>query len=242
MMVAPFPGGLTAPSDWIDGILPLLPNANVDWIKNEVLIKARTFFSISGAWRDWIGPINMSASTHLYSPELSDIKAALVAVLDGYRTSDGFKLALVRDWLPSVYQTILDEDHPGSPQYVYQTVEGLLAIFPKVAIDGADQVYLYVSMKPIDLCMPEWIRDRCFDAIRAGVLSAGYAMPGVNYKPLDAARYERRFRAAMSRATQFALNSGTALSQPLGASPAQMQILGSQRGRFASVAVSGTRW
>lgn len=237
-MVQPFPGGITAPLDWINGILPMLPGASVDWIKHELVVKLRTFFQTSGAWRDWIGPITMDPDTEFYSPELTDYKAEMVGVLNGYRTSDNFPLLLVTDDDRAINQMVTGQE-PSQPQYVYRTPEGLLAIFPRITPNLQEQVMLYVSMMPIDLCVPTWIKLRHYDAIRAGVLGAGYFTPGINYKPDLGARMERRFRAAMSRATQDAIYSGTAAPQRV---DIPRQVVGSQRGRFATTAVSGTRW
>lgn len=237
-MAEPFPSGMTAPLEWVNGLLPMLPGASIDWIKHEVLIKLRTFFQISGCWRDWIGPITMDPETEFYSPELSDYKAEMVAILNGYRTSDGFPLCLVADSDPNVNQAVRDQT-PSSPQYVYRSPEGLIVAFPRVTEDKTEQIMLYVSMMPIDLCTPDWIRHQHYDAIRAGVLGAAYLMPGINYKPDLGARFERRFKSAMSRATQTALASGTAIQQRV---PIPRQVVGSQRGRFASVSASGLRW
>lgn len=237
-MAEPFSSGITAPIDWINGILPMLPGATVDWIKHEVLIKARTFFELSGAWRDWIGPIELDPTTPFYSPELTDYKAEMVAILDAYRVSDGVSLNLVVNHSSAVDQEIKSGEK-NLPKYIYRTPEGLLSIFPVVPDTVIEQVMVLVTMKPIDLCMPDWIRSRYFDAIRCGVLGAAYLMPGVNYKPDLGARMERRFRALIGRATWDAISSGTALPQRV---PVPQQVVGSQRGRFASVAVSGTRW
>jgi len=236
-MAQPFPGGITAPLDWINGILPRVPGAHVDWIKHEVLQRVREFFQISGAWRDWIGPITLDPTTPFYSVELADYKAELCAVLSGYRHSDGAPLGLVKDGDIAVQRDTLHSR--GHPQYVYRTVEGLVAIFPVIEDGAYDQVSLYASMKPIDLCMPDWIRQRYYDGIVAGVLGTAYLIPGMNYKPDLGARYERRFRQWCSRAAQEAQASGTAMPE---AAPIPRQVMGSQRGRFATVAVSGLRW
>lgn len=236
-MTQPFPGGLTAPLDWIDGILPLIPGAHVDWIKHTILRKTRDFFKRSNAWRDWIGPITMDETTPFYSAELSDYKATLCSVLAGYRHSDGFPLGLVQDADTAVQQDALYS--VGLPQYTYRTVENLIAIFPMVGQGVYEQVSLYVSMQPIDLCMPDWIKDRYYDAILSGVLGAAYLTPGLNYKPDLGARYERRFLQWCSRAAQEAQASGTGMPQKV---PVPRQVLGSQRRRMSSVAVSGLHW
>jgi hypothetical protein len=237
-MTAPFPSGLTAPMDWYNGIMPMLPGGSIDWVKNEILIKLRTFFQISGCWRDWIGPITLDPTTAYYSAELTDYKAGLVNILAGYRMSDQFPILPVLDSNIAVAQTIRDSGR-SMPQWFFRTPEGLIAIFPVVPEGVFEQVMLHVSMMPIDLCVPEWIKLRHFDAIRAGVLGAAYLMPGVNYKPDLGARMEKRFHAAMSRATLNALASGTTgqLTAPM------VPIThGSQRGRFATVGIRGTRW
>jgi hypothetical protein len=230
-MTQPFPGGLTAPNDWIDGILPMLPGASLDWIKNEILIKLRTFFDTSGAWRDWIGPITLDSTTPYYSPELTDYKAELCNVFDMIFEESGTHLSMC----PRSHQFKIF-DH-GTPTYFSVTSEGLLQIWPVVNPDVLLRVFAYVTMKPIDLCVPDWIKLRYFDAIRSGVLSAGYFMPGLNYKPDLAARYERRFRSEMSRATLSAITNQTAMAVPKYITT--MGIKGSQRGGFATTAVSG---
>lgn len=236
-MSQPFPGGITAPLEWINGILPLVPGAHVDWIKHEVLRKTREFFQLSNAWRDWIGPITMDPTTPFYSPELSDYKAELCAVLGGYRMSDGFPLKLVQDGDVAVQRDTLYKRE--KPLYTYRTIENRLAIFPIIEDGGYEQVMLYVTMKPIDLCMPTWIRQRYYDGIIAGVLGTAYLTPGINYKPDLGARYERRFKQWCSRAAQEAQASGTGMPEKVFT---PRQVMGSQRGRFASVAVSGLRW
>jgi hypothetical protein len=147
------------------------------------------------------------------------------------KESDGFDLTV------KLREDQYKASEPGTPTYYHRTPEGLIQIWPPLA-EGTEQVYLFVTMAPIDLCVPDWIKHRHYEAIRSGVLGSMYQIPGPNFKPELAARYERRFRAAMSAATQDALVSGTGSGQR---AVTPLLVQGSQRirGSFAS---DGRRW
>lgn len=234
-MATPFPAGITTPLDWLDGIVPRVPNINLDTVKFEILVALQTFFRRSQCWRDWVGPITIRPGVPLYSVELTDYKAELVSVLQGYRMSDRLPLGPIPS---AAYASYTGLREYGQPTSYYRTPEGMVALFPMLAEGQTEQVSLFVSMAPVDLCVPDWIKHRHYEAIRAGTLGSLYFMPGASYKPDLGARYEKRFRAAMSAATQDALVSGTGGPQPtvIPPTPGGSQRMGS------AVASDGRYW
>lgn len=234
-----FPGGLTSPMEWLDGILPRTPHVSPDFVKFQILSTLRDFFQRSGAWRGWLDPFNLDPEHAYYSLELTDVKAECVAILAGYRTSDEQRLGYAQKSIDRTEQAI---NKTGSPAFFFRTTEGLACIFPKVTPGVTESVKLFVSMKPIDLCVPDWIRQKHFDAIVDGTLARIYKSPGINKDLQLAAIMQRQYRAAIGEATRDALADGTSaqyIIQP------PRQVFGSQRGfagRKTDIAIEGTSW
>lgn len=234
-----FSSGLTSPLDWINGIAPVAPNLSVDWIKHEVLIKLRYFFQRSHAWRCWVGPVNLQPGISAYSIEPTDYKAQIVSVINAYRMSDTYPLSPVDSY---DHNADAMTDIPGGPAYYYQTPERLVHIFPVLKDGDTESVRLFISMMPTDLCVPDWIKEQHYDAIREGVLSKVYLTPGINYKPDLGARLEKRFRSEISKAARDAVASYNDQVVSI-ATPAPFAMIGTnQQGRSAQRSVSGRRW
>jgi hypothetical protein len=104
--------------------------------------------------------------------------------------------------------------------------------------DAGETVYPYVSMKPIDLCVPDWIRSKHYDAIVNGVLGRLYAKPGPQKDMGMAQWYQKRYVAERNDATRDAISNSTALVEI--ARP-RMIMGGSQRSR-AGRATNATSW
>jgi hypothetical protein len=240
----PFPGGIVAPQDWLNAILPRAPNLAPDFVKNEILSVVRDFCDRGGVWRDWVGPITLHPNQVHYSVELADYKAELVDILDGYRVKDEIRMMPVPSDNVGADPNVYLNQEPyigGPPRFYYKDPEGLAVIIPPPA-DDTEQVRLFVTMKPVDLCFPDWIKSRFYEPILNGVMARVHMMKGPCYDPNLGARLERRYRAERDLATQRAIASGTGL--PEIARPMTI-IGGSQRhsGRMAADrAVSGTRW
>ena len=230
-MSEPFVGGITSPQSWLDGLIPKLPNVGEDAIKFEVLTVLRDFFKIGKTWRDWIGPITLHPGEILYSPELADYKADLVDIIGAYRFSDQLPLSVVdRSCIGADYNLL----SPGTPAYYTQTPEGLVQIWPPLEEGKTEQVRLFVTMMPVDLCVPDWIKIQHFDDISAGVLARWLLVPGANYNFQLGNWYQRRYRNARNEAVLRSIASGTLMVEK--AIP-RRQVFGSQRGfgaRFPS--------
>jgi hypothetical protein len=245
-MSEPFPGGIVAPQDWLNGILPRAPNLNPNFVKHEILSVLRDFFERSGAWREWVGPISLHPEQVTYSVELADYKANLVAILGGYRVSDEMRLFPVPNQMIGADVNVHLNNDPyigGPPRWFYKDPYDNAIILPPPAEEG-EQVRLFVTMKPSDLCCPDWIRSRHYEAILAGVLARVYQTPGPNYKPDLGARMERKYVAARAHATREAIAGGTGMTE---VATIPTSVAGSQRftGGVRSnsgIAVSGTRW
>lgn len=229
-------GGIVSPQEWMDGILPSLPNVPENVAKFEILTVMRDFFGHSEAWRDWFGPIVIYPGQLLYTPELTDYKAELVNILNSRRTLDGLPLRI------SLREDAGDPAgllQTGSPSHYHVTPEGQLAIWPQPAEDTTETVLFYASMQPIDLCVPTWIRAKHFDAIVNGVLGRIYAKPGPNLNMQLASWYQRRYISLRNKATVDALGNNTAVVERAQANPYFAR--GSQRIR-AGYSTNGNNW
>jgi hypothetical protein len=221
-MAEPFPGGITRPQDWLDGLVPKLPNLTADAIKFEVLTVLRDFFKIGKTWRDWIGPITLHPDQVIYSTEQSDFKADLVDILQGYRVSDKLPLRIVDRQQIGADANLFD---PGVAQFITQTPEGLAQIWPPPPEGTQESVRLFVTMMPVDLCVPDWIKVQHFDDIVAGTLARWMLVPGPNYNYQLGNWYQRRYRAARDNAVQRTIASGTNLPERAAGRPI---VFGSQ--------------
>jgi hypothetical protein len=205
-MSEPFPSGITAPQEWLDGILPRCPNVTPDFVKHEVLTVLRDFFHFGRGWRDWVGPITLHNNQVHYSVELADYKAEFIEVLEGYRVSDRQPLIPITHQMIGADAQLFEE---GGPSYMYVNPEGLLTVFPTIPAGMQEQIRVFVTMMPIDLCVPNWIKFKWYDAIVNGVLERLYYSPGPNYKPDLAKVMGRRYVAQRARSTVTAITSGT---------------------------------
>lgn len=196
-MIAFSPTGITAPQDWLDGLLPRLPGFAPDTVKHEILSIVRDFFQRSYAWQDWI-ELKLKANTVLYSPELTDYKAEICFILAG-RHKDEY--AWLRPAEPMYPIADILRMEKGRPDFYNLTPERMFCIFPAPETDDAYVVRLYCAMKPIDLCMPDWIKSLHYEAIRDGVLANLYALPGVIYKPDLALMHLKKYENAINKAT-----------------------------------------
>jgi len=228
-MTEPFAatGGITVPQDWMDGLIPALPNLAENAIKFEILTVLRDFFEHSEGWRDWFGPITLAPQQPYYSPEMTDFKAELINILDSRRESNNICLTPVVSQEIGPPATLLQE---GDPAYYHQTPEGLIAIWPQPATVG-ERVYFYGSMKPIDLCVPDWIKLKYYDAIVNGVMGRFFAKPGPNLNMTMAAWYQRRYMSQRTDATLNAITNKIAVVERARANP--YFASGSQRIRAA---------
>jgi hypothetical protein len=208
-----FPGGLSAPQQWLDGILPKLPNIPVDWVKHETLSVLRDFCRESGVWREWVGPVVTEPGVSAY---------ALPAPYDG--VEPGLVYKAVRD-LPAEgeeepgYWHLVARAQPvhgprldrlvGDPAWYWRDAAGNVLIYPVPAsTDPAVSCWFYCSLVPLDLCGPDWLRGEHFDTIVDGVLGRAYLMPGPN-KDKEAAVFHRRaYLAARTRAKVRAAGGG----------------------------------
>jgi hypothetical protein len=236
-MGEPFPnGGITRPQDWLDGLIPKLPNLAEDAIKFEILAVLRDFFKQGKCWRDWIGPITLQPNTVVYSMEGADYKTDIVDILSAYRVSDSLPLRIVDRSDIGADANIFD---PGSPSYIVQTPEGMAQIWPPIGEGTAESVRLFVTMMPIDLCVPDWIKIQHYDEIVAGVMSRWLLSPGPNYNFQLGNWYRRMYRDARNAAQLRSAASGTLA--PEKAVPPRMGVHGSQRG-FGTRTTSSGAW
>lgn len=234
-MAEPFPGGITRPQDWLDGLVPKLPNLPEDAIKFEVLTVLRDFFKIGMTWRDWIGPILLHPNTVYYSTEQADYKADLVDILSGYRVSDQLPLSIIDRSQIGADANIFS---PGTPSYITQTPEGLAQIWPTVPEGSEESVRLFVTMMPVDLCVPDWIKIQHFDDISFGVLARWFLAPGANYNFQLGNWYERRYRNARNNARLRSIAGGT-LAPERAVPP---RITQGSQGRFGTRTASNRSW
>jgi hypothetical protein len=222
-----FPGGLTAPQQWLDNLLPKLPGASIDAIKHEVLTIARDFFEFSKAWTEWVGPILLHASQDTYEIETADIKADCCGVLDVRHLETGDPLRpidLRRAGPPDLFGSANAPTHYLCP--TQQTIQ----FIPTLTPDSSEpHVTILAWLRPIDLDMPAHLINTNFDAISEGVLSRMYAIPGLLYKPDLIKFHGRRYMNLRAQARIRVESSFTTLGQL--ASPIRPFARGSYRGR-----------
>lgn len=194
----PFPGGLTAPQLWLDGILPKVPTAGADLIKHEVLTVARDFYSVSGAWRAWVGPIRLNEDQTKYAIETADIKAECTGVVDAIVIDTGMRLHSTDMQYAGLPSLIIYGDYP-TDYYCPNPQE--IVFMPRHASTGPTcSVSLLIKMRPIDLDWPQHLASEHFEAISHGVLASLYDTPGLMYKPDQAREQRKRYIWHRSRA------------------------------------------
>lgn len=199
-MVAPnpFPGGLTAPQQWLDGLLPALPGATVDAIKHAVLTVARDFYKRSTAWRAWCGPILLNDHQEVYEIESGDVRADVSVVHRVCVPEDDLELRPMRAEAagPAFGYPV------GDKLATYHCPTANQIVFLPLLVEGAARplVSVYASMVPLDLDIPDFLVQQHYDTICKGVLARMYMVPGLNYKPDLATSIQRQYSAERARA------------------------------------------
>lgn len=175
-LTQPFPGGLTSPQVWLDGILPKIPGAAVDTVKHEVLSVMRDFFAFSGAWRDWVGPILLHPLLTEYAIEVGDIKAEAVTTLVAHLSPMNLDMSQVR---ADMIGPLLGSQPVGEyPTIFYNPTPNTIVFLPIPQAEG-NSVSLYVTMQPLDLAIPANLQGQHFDAICTGVLARLFLSKGI---------------------------------------------------------------
>jgi hypothetical protein len=208
-MATPFPAGLVAPQRWLDGIQPKVPTAGVDMIKHEVLTVARDLFTVSGAWRAWVGPILLNTEQTEYAIETADIKAECVGVVDAIVSETGDHLEPIDEQMSGSTLLMREGDYPA--QYYCPTDQTIVFLPYRglTSVSAICNVSLYIKMKPIDLDFPQHLASTHYDAICEGVLASLYSVPGLMYKPDAAKLHFRKYVTLRSRARRRAEASYT---------------------------------
>lgn len=209
-MTVPFPNGVTAPQDWLDGLLPRLPSLSTDMVKHELLTVLRDFFLRSHAWQDWV-TVNLKPNVILYSPELADVKAEICSIIGGYSDQQGMRDLYPA--MPGLSYADAQKVENGEPVAYFLTPEGRFCIFPSIRTGETKHVRLYVSMRPVDLCVPDWIRSRHYMDITNGVLANFYLTPGATYNAAMGARLAKDYASARDRAGMLARVGHTNLQE-----------------------------
>ena len=193
-----FPGGIVAPQQWLDLLMPKLPNVPQDMIKHEVLSVLRDFCIVGGAWRDWLRPVEIDGMAYEYGLPTGNPHAETVAVLRMTRQADAWPTDPVPPEIASPPELI---KIGGRPMCYWQTQPDRFYVAPIPAIgEGPYFVLPYVSMAPLDLCgIPNWFLSQYQLAIVDGVLASLLRTAGPNYRPADADRHRAMYGAARNR-------------------------------------------
>jgi hypothetical protein len=210
-----FPGGIVAPQQWLDLLVPKLPNVPNDMIKHEILSVLRDFCIAGGAWRDWLAPVEIDGLAYEYGLPTGNPHAETTAVLRMLRRDDQWPLDPVPPEAASPPEFI---GIGGQPRRYWQTQPDRFYVEPIPATgEGPYHVVPYVSMAPLDLCgIPNWFLGQYQLAIVDGVLASILRTAGPNYRPKDADRHRALYVSARnsSRTRSIAgYNRGTLLTR-----------------------------
>jgi hypothetical protein len=180
-MITPFPAGLRAPQEWLDGILTKAPGETPDFIKHELLSTVRDFCLRGWAWTRWMTPIPVLAGADKVTidptidqdPPGDNLDAVVNEVLEAFVALTGRPLGQL-DRSMSVAR-------PGACRGLSYSMfqPGVLELFPPPAAPLTLRVL--GVLVPNDLDIPEWMVLDYFDPICSGVLSRVHMKPGPNY-------------------------------------------------------------
>lgn len=206
-----YPTGLASPEDWLDILLPKLPGAVPDMVKQQTFMTIRDFCSLGLAWLDWVVPIEVQATTVQYPliTGFADVEAFLpLTVKHVDEPSSSPSPRYLRPF--SAFQASpLIEIGIGEPVEFWSVKPGQLSLRPLPAL-GSPVVFLdvYSALRPVDLtAVPEWFRSEHAEAIEYGVLSKMYAIPGNNYNLQLAAINQRYYMSRRAQARERARDS-----------------------------------
>jgi hypothetical protein len=210
-----FPGGMTAPEQWLDLLAPKLPNLPPDMIKHEVLGILRDFCKRGGVWRDWLKPFAVSGVPREYGLETGNPGDEVAGVLQILRYDTGLALAPVPPELGRPLELI---PVTGRPERYWQTQPDRVFFEPLPAGTDYALVAAYVTLAPLDECaVPQWFLSEHQYAVVDGVLANLLRIPGPNYRPSDAGVHRTLYISARDRARTRSLagsNRAAALIRP----------------------------
>jgi hypothetical protein len=195
-MINRFPGGMTAPQQWLDLLRPKLPNVPPDMIKHEVLSVVRDYCKLGGAWRDWLHPVEIDGLALEYGLPTGNPDTEVVAVLEIWPKGAVAPLVAIP---PEIAGPPSKIRRGGAPVCYWQTQPDRV-FFDPIPSAGSVLVDVYVTLAPTDLCgIPEWFLSDNQLAIVDGVLASICRLPGPNYRPTDADVHRRAYVAQRNR-------------------------------------------
>lgn len=185
-----FPGGLVVPQEFLDGILPRLKAPSIDNVKQVLLSVMQDYFRHSGCWRMWAGPITVGGPSNMTPGRRVPIPppAANVMVHTTFGVVDASGYALGR--LSPMRFDMRDPRLLGAPSSWYQATPGVLVLDQVPGEEqGASVLGAYVSISPLDLCVPPNIRAEHYNGLCDGVMEKMCRVRGPNYDLRAAAAY-----------------------------------------------------
>jgi hypothetical protein len=196
-----FPGGLTVPQEWLDGISTQLRATGVDIVKQTLLTVMTDFFTGTNCWRMWVGPVVVGGE----APPVPGRRVPIpppdtkIAIRIVYDVQDDAGWGL-RPLEPTAYP-LSDERLHGKPLAWYQTDPGVLVLDQVPPPDQASvSLQVYASLTPIDLCIPPAIHAEHYDALCSGVLARLTAVKGPNFNMQLSSMHRTNYIRARSRA------------------------------------------
>jgi hypothetical protein len=180
-MITPFPAGLRAPQEWLDGILTKAPGETPDFIKHELLSTVRDFCLRGWAWTRWMTPIPVLAGADKVTidptidqdPPGDNLDAVVHEVLEAFDALTGRPLGQLNRSMS------VARPGPGCGLSYSMFQPGVLELFPAPATPFTLRVL--GVLVPNDLDIPEWMILDYFDPICSGVLSRVHMKPGPNF-------------------------------------------------------------
>lgn len=198
-----FGGGLTSPQDWLDGLLPKLKAASPDAVKFDLLLTIQDLCQRSSIWREWVGPITVDGRT---------IQIPVEPPYDNVRIHTIIQLRLgipngeYLGFIDHRNRSTLRRGGDGIPSKWFQPKPGLIVLdrMPVVGKDPAVPLEGLISLVPLDLCVPEWLKTEHYDTITKGTLQRQYGTRGPNYDPVMMKTMEREYIKGRSAAREAA--------------------------------------
>jgi hypothetical protein len=184
------PTSITTLDPWKKAIQTALPGALPAIVHAELQRSMNDFYLRSCAWREIIGPYQVSQGNNIIALNPADAYSRVVHVFDVY-------LQLAADDrrpLEKLTRPPFADQVPDEPRRVFLIEPYTVQLDPVPNADLGNVLYAYVALTPAEdaAALPDIALTHHFEGILAGAYARLYAQPGKPYSSPDLALFYTR--------------------------------------------------
>lgn len=189
---------------WVKEVHAKVPGAIEGYIYDQLKLVIADYFQRTKSWRTFLGPFEAAEGDGVVCLNPVDAYSKVSQVLAVHRNGSTLKLVDTR-YLPRLFPM---EQEDRNPSRYYLDPYDTINLWPAPAADVTD-IYVSVALTPrlrSDNRIQEWIVDKHYESILAGILQRLYEEPDKVYTNTQKAEYwGKKYRSEMSRMRSVAM-------------------------------------